>query len=1009
MKRIEFVLCLLVAGSVFVFGQATATINGRVVDPADAVVPNATVTVTNVGTGVARDSVTNAEGLYSVPALTPGNYDVKVKAQGFETADRASVELLTGGTLSVDFKMTVGTVQQTVEVGAQAALVETSQAVGSESIRQQEVDALPMLNRSMGALMTMVPGAREITSTGGLATNNLVSIGGGTGYNYGMVVDGMDNKEVDNGGILIEYTLEGLQEFKTMTTGANAEFGKGVGQILAATKSGGNQLHGSAFFYFRDAALTKTDYFSEPANGGVGKPPFSRQQYGGSVGGPIIKDKAFFFGSIERIKQDFSLPRSSTIIQQLNYLVPLNIGVLVTPTIAEPETNLLAQAKVNYNLSARNSAFLRGSTELFHDQDFLSQTSGLLTFSPFQNNNNLHIFDASLGETFVATPTTVNQFTMQYISYRQGENFPQCPINIASLGVDSCLGRDLSFPSVSTATVNSFPNYFIWDKQWEFRDDLSKQLGRHALKFGFDYTGFPLFGGLLSSVTPGSVSFFADPATIVNNLNGLYPEGFQTPGLVHTVTEWSGVIGNLSTPSNFEAAAYAQDDFKLTPRITLNLGLRWDAANLGFGTKASLAENPTYQILKAIGSPYGVLPPIPNKKDFEPRVGLAWDAGGNGKNVIRISYGIFYLEQLKLSDYQQAVLEHPNPAFAQSYSNTAVGVGPLATLVVSPIVGVTPLPAINAAPTGFPKGFSETGAWFDPNNMKDAQDQQFHGGWAHSFATGNDVLSVDFTYMLLHHGWRTIDINPLINGVRPLSALTNAVYGDPNLLGPVQLQSSQETARYKETAVHFEHRFSAKSSFQLNYVLAWSDGSGGNGDGARSNAGTVYYPQIPSATGGVLTAPWEYGPTSVDERNRITATGVFNLPFKIQLSPSGTWASARPYTLFRAPNPDGDGSLQLLNAAGNPAGINTQRGSALFVVNSRVTRNFPFGHDGRFNIGAFAEFYNITNRANFGNVYGGNQFAPSTYEKPTGYLGGAGAVSTIPNSFQVQFGGRFSF
>jgi hypothetical protein len=142
-KRLEFVLCLLVVGSALVFGQATATINGRVVDPAEAVVPNATVTVTNVGTGVARDSVTNAEGLYSVPALTPGNYDVKVKAQGFETADRASVELLTGGTLSVDFKMTVGAVQQSVEVGAQAALVETSQAVGSESIRQQEVDALP--------------------------------------------------------------------------------------------------------------------------------------------------------------------------------------------------------------------------------------------------------------------------------------------------------------------------------------------------------------------------------------------------------------------------------------------------------------------------------------------------------------------------------------------------------------------------------------------------------------------------------------------------------------------------------------------------------------------------------------------------------------------------------------------------------------------------------------------------------------------------------------------------
>jgi hypothetical protein len=120
-----------------------------------------------------------------------------------------------------------------------------------------------------------------------------------------------------------------------------------------------------------------------------------------------------------------------------------------------------------------------------------------------------------------------------------------------------------------------------------------------------------------------------------------------------------------------------------------------------------------------------------------------------------------------------------------------------------------------------------------------------------------------------------------------------------------------------------------------------------------------------------------------------------------------TFATARPYTLYRALNPDGDGSLQVLNANGQPIGIGTQRGLPLFMLNARVTRNFKFGE--RFNIAAFAEIYNITDRANFGNIYGGNSFAPGTYLKPTGYLGGVGAVSSIPNSFQVQFGGRFSF
>jgi hypothetical protein len=293
--------------------------------------------------------------------------------------------------------------------------------------------------------------------------------------------------------------------------------------------------------------------------------------------------------------------------------------------------------------------------------------------------------------------------------------------------------------------------------------------------------------------------------------------------------------------------------------------------------------------------------------------------------------------------------------------------------------------------------------------MKDGYSQQFHVGWAHAFSSNKDVLSYDYTYILLQHGVRTIDINPLLGGVRPLSALTQAAYGDPNLLGPVYLETTRVRAAYLENTFHFEHRFSGRSSFQVNYVLAWSNASGGNGDGAQANFGSVAYPQMASAAGGNLTAPWEYGPTSVDERNRITALGVFNLPFKIELSPSMTWATARPYTLNCATNPSGDGSLQCLGPNGLPIGIDTQRGSALFMANARLTRNFPFGKDGRFNLAAFAEFYNITNRANFGNIYGGNQFAPATFEKPTGYLGGAGAVSTIPNSFEVQLGGRFSF
>ncbi|HYL36734.1 MAG TPA: TonB-dependent receptor [Bryobacteraceae bacterium] len=1002
--RLGFLGSLFLLASNVLFGQATATINGRVVDQGGAVLPKASVTITNAATGVIRETVTNEEGLYTVAALIPGNYDVKVQLPGFAPAEKKGVELLTGSNLTVDLQMSVGAVQESVSVEAQASLVDVTQAIASSSIRTNEVMELPMLNRSMGALMALMPGVRDIggsVSAHG-ASSNWVSIGGGAGQNYNMLVDGIDNKEDHCGGTEIVYSLEGIQEFRMLTTGSNAEFGKGTATILMATKSGSNQLHGSGFFYGRNDSLVKIDYLSDPAHGGTGKPPFLREQWGGSLGGPIIKDKLWFFGSVERVAQDFSLPRPGALIQQLNYLVPLNINVAVTPSVPQPSRDLITQGKVNYQLNAKHSAFVRYSGELgYVNNDFGGPGTGFLTFAPNIDENHQLLLNAAAGETWVVNATTVNQFTAQWISFTHDNKYPQCPLNIPSLGIDSCLGQRVTFPDVSAGVQNAFPDWFNWERKWEFKDDFAKTAGRHALKFGVDYTWMPKFGGIFGGGSPGALTFFDDPSVIVNNTNGKYPQGFQTPGIVRILSETTGIIGNYSSTDNWGIGAYAQDDFRVSSKLTLNLGLRYDAYNY-FNSPENLASNPTYQVLKAIGSPYGRLPQFPNVLNFEPRVGAAWDIGGNGKNVFRASYGIFYVQQIKNTTYQQEDLQKPFLYINQRIVDPAVGVGPLANFVY----GVSALPPIPAAPTFFPPGAGSTGYWYDPGHTKDAQTQQFHVGWSHLFPH-DSVLSVDYTHILLHNGWRPLDINPLISGVRPLAASLKSVYNDPALMGPVYVESAVDRSLYDETAVHFERRFSAKASFQANYVLAWSRGMGGTSDGTIRNA--ALYPVTPSATGGDIFAPWEFGPTSFDERHRVTFAGVFVLPFKIQVSPSMTAATARPYTLYRAPNPSGDGSLYLLGADGNPIGVNTQRGAALFMLNARLTRNFPFGKDGRFNLGTFGEFYNITDRANFGTAFGGNQFVPSTYQKPLGYLGGAGAVSTIPNSFQVQFGGRFTF
>jgi len=265
----------------------------------------------------------------------------------------------------------------------------------------------------------------------------------------------------------------------------------------------------------------------------------------------------------------------------------------------------------------------------------------------------------------------------------------------------------------------------------------------------------------------------------------------------------------------------------------------------------------------------------------------------------------------------------------------------------------------------------------------------------------------------LYNGWNTEQINPLIVGpnnpagprVRALAADLQRVFGDPNLLGPTTVLTSRNWGLYDGVDVHFERRF-AQTALQVNYTLAWARGTLGSMD--FTTQGDRVAPTTCNSVGCPIDPPYEWGPTSVDERHRVTVAGVLPLPLGFDVAPSFTAASARPYTQYRAPNPNGNGFLRILSDdAVTPVGPNNARGKALINANARLTKHVPLGGNRR--ISLFAEFYNILNRANFGNSYGTFAFAPSTYNKPIGYLGGIGSTTTIPISFQVQFGGRYSF
>jgi hypothetical protein len=1001
LKRAVFACMLCLMGCAAAFAQATGTINGRIVDTGDAVLPGVTVNIKNSQTGATRNTVTNEQGVYSVPALERGTYDLSTELAGFAAATRRA-ELVAGSTITVDFKLGIAALSENLTVQGSIPLVETTQSQNSATIRQTEVAQLPMVNRSLAAMMTLLPGAREVAAAGshGYAAG-YVSFAGNTGRSYNMYVDGVDNKEDQDGGTLVQLSLDGVEEFRALGAGFQAEYGRGSTVVVLASKSGTNQLHGSSFLFGRNESLIATDYFSKPANGGFGKQPFKRFQFGGSAGGPVVRDRMWFFGSAERVIQDFQLPRSSKQVAELKILEAMNIGVVSSPAVPQPFRDFLFQSKVNFQLAPNHNGFVRYIAQYgYLDNNALGAANALWKANPFGQRNNEHLWSAAGGWTWIKSPTVVNEFRAQFAYYlHRDDNGVPC------LDLATCVPQRLAFPSVSSAQpFFAQPSWVNFEKKVEVMDNLSKQLGNHSLKVGVDYARLPTFYADLMLNSPGSIAFFDDPSTIVNNTNGRYPQGFLTPGIARSITQTSLAQVQAISHKSFFFAAYAQDDWKITPRMTLNLGVRYDQEALV--NNCCWDTSRTYKILKDIGHPYGKLPKT-DKNNYAPRLGLAWDTGGDGKNVVRGSFGLFYGTGIITSAYFSNLEQQPTVFVRSVAANSAIGSGQLANYVY----GVSPLPTgPSFAPTSFLPGGNAQGQWYTPDFV-DPYSINTSVGFSHMLSQ-TTVLSVDYLNVQTRHGWRFLNINPLLDTdnnpatprVRALSADLQRVYGDPALLGPVQVLCSCNGGKYDGVDVHFERRL-ARTAMTVNYTLSWARGMGGSTD--FTTQGGQIGPEVVDVLGGDIHAPYEVGPTSVDERHRVTVAGVVPLPWGIDIAPSFTAAGARPYTQFSAPNPNGIGSLYLRDANGQPLGPNNARGKALVSANVRLTKQVKLSASRQLSL--FTEFYNILNRANFGNSYGGNAFAPTTYNQPNGYLGGIGSTTTLPISFQVQFGARFSF
>ncbi|HWC17732.1 MAG TPA: carboxypeptidase-like regulatory domain-containing protein, partial [Terriglobales bacterium] len=407
-----WLLGLFLAAANIAFGQVTAssTLQGTVTDKTGAAVVGADVTVTNAATGVSRTVKSGSDGSYRVDPLAVGYYNISVSMSGFDTAKAQRVETLVGAATTQNFTLKVGSATESVEVSAEAPLIDSLKTDVSQNITPRQVEELPMIGRDVANLAYLAPGVKAADSYD--PTKNryaILSVNGNGGRDVNVTVNGVDNKDNTVGGPVMQLPLEAVQEFAISTQRFSAANGRSEGAAInMITKSGSNNYHGSFFSFFRDQTFNADQH---PQPGENANPPYSRQQFGGSVGGPFIKDKFFGFFAIERQREHTSIQESPDTFNELSLATSLGAKpIAVVPT---PFFETRYNGRADYVINSRNTAYVsyssQGNNSLNDQSDgFQDETAGNFTL------NHLQLANLTLNSTLSNTMVNSFSFGFQY-------------------------------------------------------------------------------------------------------------------------------------------------------------------------------------------------------------------------------------------------------------------------------------------------------------------------------------------------------------------------------------------------------------------------------------------------------------------------------------------------------------------------------------------------------------------------------------------------------------------
>src|SRR5580704_10966302 len=580
-----FLLVAITLLSPRLFAQATASgnIQGTVVDQSQAVVAGAEVVLTNLANGSTRTTTTNDSGIYRFELLSAGNYIAKINAKGFSTVE-VKLELLVGQTASGNATLTPGSTSQTVQVSAENPIVDLNKTSVSTEITPAEVEDLPMVGRDVANLAYLAPGVKAADSYD--PTKNryaILSVNGAGGRNVNVTVNGVDNKDNTVGGPVMQLPLEAVQEFKISTQRFSAENGRSEGAAInLITKSGTNNYHGSLFGYFRSTGLDTDEQDPDGLGGTIpAHPGYSRQQFGGAVGGPFIKDKLFGFFAWERERESQGLVESGASYAELVLAQSAGLAAEPAAVIPRPFYETRYNGRMDWTINDRNSAYISYTSQANNSENDQSNGTGDLTNGNFTDNH-LQLVGFTLN-TLISN-TLVNQFTSGFQYWN----------NLIASNISAPL---VVFPTASFGTNTNVPQQ-SFQRKWQFKDDLSKTIGKHTLKGGIDYIWNPVEGGFFEFSSTLEVDFAVNPSVILSD-PATYPQGFATPGLVTGMTQANGDPYFLVATK--QLGLYIQDDYRVTPRLLLNLGLRWDKDFNMIGG-SDIANSRTYQELVALNS-----------------------------------------------------------------------------------------------------------------------------------------------------------------------------------------------------------------------------------------------------------------------------------------------------------------------------------------------------------------------------------------------------------------------